>query len=148
MAIDLGEKRVGLALSDADGRLSLPHSTVRRTSDRQLLEELREVVLEENVGLLVLGEPVNVDGTRGDAARRSASFARKLEKALGLPCRLVSETLTSVEARERLRQAGIDPAKHPERIDSVAAQILLEQFHGPRPWNGESEPVDSDEPVR
>ena len=128
LAIDLGEKRVGLAVSDTDGRLAVPHSTLRRTNDRQLLDELRGVVLEEGVDLLVLGEPVNVDGTRGEAARRAASFARKLEAALGLPCELESETLTSVEAEERLRSAGVNPARHPERIDSVAAQILLEQY--------------------
>lgn len=128
LAIDLGEKRVGLAISDTDGRLAVPHSTLRRISDRQLLEELRELVLEEGVERLVLGEPVNVDGTRGAAARRAASFARKLESALDMPCDLESETLTSVEAKERLRSAGVDPARHPERIDSVAAQILLEQY--------------------
>ena len=128
LAIDLGEKRVGLAISDAEGRLAMPHSTLRRTSDRQILAELGELVVEEGVKRIVLGEPVNLDGSRGSAARRSASFARKLEETLGLPCELVSETLTSVEAMERLRSSGVDPRRHPERIDSVAAQILLEQY--------------------
>ena len=69
-----------------------------------------------------------MNGTLGDAAMRVRSFTRKLLAQIPLPCDLVDETLTSVAAQERLRDAGVDLRRHPERIDAVAAQILLEQF--------------------
>jgi len=75
----------------------------------------------------VVGEPRRLDGTAGDAAARVRGFARKVEAATGLKCTLVDEALTSRAAEERLRAAGVDPRRHPERVDQVAAQLLLEE---------------------
>jgi len=69
-----------------------------------------------------------MDGTRGESSLRVESFARKLEIATGLSCVLVDETLTSEAAKERLVEAGVDLRRHRERIDAVAAQILLEDY--------------------
>ena len=76
---------------------------------------------------------INLDGSRGEAANRVRSFRRKLTEQIPLSCDLVDESLTSVEAAERLRTAGADLRRQPERIDAVAAQILLEQFLARRP---------------
>jgi putative transcription antitermination factor YqgF len=84
--------------------------------------------LQEGVEYLVVGEPLNLDGSRGPASARASSFARKLAEESDLPVEMTDETLTSVEAEERLRQAGIDPRRHPEKVDSTAAQILLQQY--------------------
>jgi putative Holliday junction resolvase len=100
---------------------------VLRTDDDSALQALREIVRREQIGGLVVGEPRRLDGTRGAAAERAATFARKLVAASGLPCEMVDEALTSVEARQRLRAAGVDPRQHPERVDSLAAQILLQE---------------------
>ena len=127
LGIDFGERRVGVAISGADDTLATPLLTLDRTDDRSLISRLCEIVEEESVGALVVGEPRRLDGTRGAAAERAAAFARKLGKATGLPCELIDEALTSVAARERLREAGVDPRRHPERVDSVAAQILLQE---------------------
>lgn len=127
LAIDPGQRRVGVAISDPAGRLALPLATLTRRSDRQIVADLAALARREGVTELVLGEPLRLDGSAGDAAREARDLAGKLERATGLPCTLVNEALTSHAAAERLREAGIDPRRHRARIDQVAAQILLEE---------------------
>jgi len=127
MGIDFGERRIGLAISDPAGRLALPLRTIERKNDRGAARQIARIAVAEGVERLVLGEPLNLDGSRGDAAARIRRFADRLERTTELPLELVSETLTSVEAEERLRIAGVDPRKSPERVDAVAAQILLQE---------------------
>lgn len=128
LAIDFGEARIGLALSDPAGKLAVPLTTLARTSDQDAISQIHKIVTEEEVEHLVMGEPRNMDGTRGEAVTRVRSFRKKLLAQICLPCDLADESLTSVAARERLRDAGVDPRRHPGRIDAVAAQILLEQY--------------------
>jgi len=128
LAIDFGEARIGLAISDPEGTLAIPLMTVSRTSDQDAIGRIGEIVAEEDVEHLVIGEPRNMNGTLGDSVMRVRRFRKKLLVQIPLPCDLVDETLTSVEALERLREAGVDPRRHPERVDAVAAQILLEQY--------------------
>ena len=125
LAVDLGSRRIGLAVSS--GGLALPLETLERRDDAQAIAAVAEVARREGVTGLVVGEPRRLDGTVGDAAKRARALAGRLAAATGLPCRLVDESLTSRAAEERLRQAGIDPRRHPERVDQVAAQILLEE---------------------
>ena len=127
LGIDFGERRIGLAISDQDGRVAVPLGTLRRTSDRAAIAELLAIAEREGVGALVVGEPVNLDGSRGPAAERARSFAARLARRSGLPWSLVNESLTTVEAAERLRAAGVDPRREPERLDALAAQILLQE---------------------
>lgn len=128
LAIDFGEARIGLAISDPSGRLAMPLTTLARRSDRDAIDQIERIVQQEEVQKLVLGEPRNLDGSLGESARRVQSFRRKLLAQIPLSCDLLDETLTSVEATQRLRDAGVDLKRRPERIDAVAAQILLEQY--------------------
>jgi putative Holliday junction resolvase len=125
LGVDFGEKRIGLAISE--GALAVPLLTLKRRDDRSALAEIAGIARREAVGRLVVGEPRNLDGTLGPAAARARRFAVKLADLTGLPLELVNESLTSVEAAERLRAAGVDPRRHPERLDAVAAQILLQE---------------------
>lgn len=127
MGIDFGERRIGLAISDPDGKVAVPLATLERRNDRVAVREIAEIARREEVGRLVLGEPVGLDGQRGPNAERVRRFGERLAQASGLPVRLVNESLTTVEAQERLREAGIDPRREPARIDAVAAQILLQE---------------------
>ncbi len=127
LGIDFGEKRIGLAISDPEGRLAVPLTTLVRRNDRSAIRAIEEIARREGIGRLVLGEPVGLDGQRGEAAERVRRFGDRLAGITGLPVRLVNESLTTVEAQERLRAAGIDPRREPERIDAVAAQILLQE---------------------
>ena len=127
LGIDFGERRIGLAISDPEGRLAVPLATFERRSDRQAVGRIAAIVQEEGVEALVVGEPVRVDGQRGEAAERVARLTAKLRQRLVLPVRMIDETLTSVEAEQRLQSAGVDIRRRPERIDAVAAQILLQE---------------------
>jgi putative holliday junction resolvase len=126
LGIDFGERRIGLAISDPEGRLAVPLTTLERRNDRSAVREIEEIARREGVGRLVLGEPVGLDGQRGEAAERVRRFGDRLAGMTGLPVRLINESLTTVEAQERLRAAGVDPRREPGRIDAIAAQILLQ----------------------
>jgi putative Holliday junction resolvase len=128
LGIDFGEVRIGIAVSDPEAKMAIPLTTLTRVNDRAAIEEIQQIVEREGVDRIVLGEPRNLDGSLGEAARRVRSFREKLEGQLAIRCDLTDESLTSVEARERLRDAGVDVHRSPERIDQVAAQILLEQY--------------------
>ncbi|HVT59051.1 MAG TPA: Holliday junction resolvase RuvX [Thermoanaerobaculia bacterium] len=127
LGIDFGEKRIGLAISDPEGRLAVPLRTLERRNDRAALREIAEIVRREGVERLVLGEPVGLDGSRGPAAARVRRFGERLAAATALPLTLVGEALTSVAARELLQRAGVDVRRDPARIDATAAQILLQE---------------------
>lgn len=127
LGIDFGEKRIGLAVSDPEGRVAVPLSTLERRNDRSAVRQIAEIARREQVGRLVVGEPLGLDGQRGPAALRARRFGERLAAATGLPLTLVDESLTSVEARERLLQAGANLRRDAARIDSVAAQILLQE---------------------
>jgi putative Holliday junction resolvase len=88
---------------------------------------IAEIARREGIERLVLGEPVSLDGSRGPAAARVRRFGARLAARTALPLSFVDEALTSVEAAARLRAAGVDPRRHPERIDATAAQILLQE---------------------
>ncbi|MBZ0111043.1 MAG: Holliday junction resolvase RuvX, partial [Thermoanaerobaculia bacterium] len=90
--------------------------------------EIERIVERESVAEILVGEPRRLDGTRGDAAQRAERFARQLGDSTGRPWTLIDEALTSRAAEQRLRDAGVDIKRHPERVDQVAAQILLEDL--------------------
>lgn len=127
LGIDFGEKRIGLAVSDSDGRYAIPWKTLMRQSDQQAIEELGKLATEEAVDLVVIGDPRNLDGTAGPQSERVAAFAKKLTSALGLPLETVNESLTSHEANSRMRAAGLSGSKRKQHLDSLAAQILLQE---------------------
>lgn len=126
LGVDFGERRIGLAISDPDGRVAVPLGTLARTSDRAAAAEIAAIARRERVGRLVVGEPRTLEGGRGPAAERARRFAVRLARETGLPCDLIDEALTSHEAAARLRRAGLDRRKRPGSLDAVAAQIMLE----------------------
>jgi putative Holliday junction resolvase len=134
LGIDFGEKRIGLAISDPDGRFAVPLTTLERRNDRSALRQIAEIVRREGVERLILGEPKGLDGRGGETAERVRRFGERLAEMTGLPLERVDEALTSAEAAGRLRQAGIGSRREPGRIDAVAAQILLQEVldRGPR----------------
>lgn len=138
LGIDFGERRIGLAISDEDGRLAVPLATIERSDDRSAIRRIVELARREGVAGLVIGDPVGLDGSRGPAAERVDRFASRLAEASGLPCRKIAETLTSREAERRLAAAGVARRRWPERVDQVAAQILLQEaLDGSRGGAGE-----------
>ncbi|MEO8348294.1 MAG: Holliday junction resolvase RuvX [Acidobacteriota bacterium] len=123
LAIDFGEKRIGLATADSPGGLATARRTVSRTSDEAAAGEIGRLCREEEVGLLLVGVPRSPDGVESAIAPRIRSFADKLSRTTGIPVELYEETLTSDEAARRLRG-------HSSRagIDAEAAAVLLEDW--------------------
>ena len=123
LAVDFGERRIGLATSDASGRLATPRITLLRKSDDAVLEELAGFAGREEIGLAVFGIPRSPEGVESPLAARIRSFAAKFERKTGLPVRFHEETLTSDEAARRLPRRA-----RKEEIDRAAAAVLLEDF--------------------
>ncbi|MEW6776333.1 MAG: Holliday junction resolvase RuvX [Bdellovibrionota bacterium] len=128
LAVDWGEKRVGLAVSDESGRFALPRGFALRRSDREAIGKIVDLARQEGAETILLGLPLKMQGGEGDAAGRVRKLSTILEKASGLPVVLRDERLTTQEARERLRAAGVKPRDIPEKIDETAAVILLEDY--------------------
>lgn len=124
LGVDFGERRIGLAVSDEDGRMALPLTVIERTSDRQAITAIRALVLERGIEAIVVGEPLGLDGERGEPAERARRFGRRLGAATGLPLTYVDEALTSHEAERRARLSG--SRKRRAHLDALAAQILLQ----------------------
>lgn len=131
LGIDFGEKRIGLAVSDPDGRWALPLATVERRTDRRAAHAIADIARRQGVGVLVLGEPRGAGGEAGEAALRVRRFGERLSRAARLPLVTVGESTTTCEAAARLAEAGMDEARfsprRDARRDAVAAQIILQE---------------------
>jgi putative Holliday junction resolvase len=127
-AIDLGRTRVGIAVSDELGKLAHPRKPLSGKSRAALLASLRELAEHEGVGRFVVGLPLTLGGEPGTAARRAMRFCQQLADTTGVEVELVDERLTSVQAQRELFEGGASGARARQRIDGVAAAILLQQW--------------------
>lgn len=130
LAIDYGTKSIGLAICDELQLTTRPLGTIRRHPGRKidLPSEIQRYVLEYEIGELAVGLPLNMDGTRGESARRVEQFIEALQMILTIPIHTVDERLTSSEADERLRNAGKNDRERRKMSDEYAAVIILEDF--------------------
>lgn len=128
LAIDYGKSRIGLAVSDELGILAHPRPFVPARPPQRALRRIAALAKSEQVGQLVLGLPLNMDGSEGAAAVRVRAFARELERATGLPVDLEDERLTTVEATARLRDAGVKGRDVRAKIDSASAAVFLQAW--------------------
>jgi len=130
LAIDFGEKRVGLAISDEGGKLASPLEVIEAD---QAVARIREIVKSEGVQRVIVGVPLNMDGSEGSAARNVMRWGRELAGILKLPVLFVDERLSSFEAEETLRnrkRAGekLTHKKKRGRLDALAAAGFLQAF--------------------
>ncbi len=128
MGLDVGERRIGVALSDAEGRLASPLTTINARPVTECLERIVRMVADYAVSELVVGLPLTLRGEVGPQARAVQQFARQLEERLGLPVHLFDERLTTAAADQLLREMGLKPEKRKQQIDQVAAAIILQDF--------------------
>ncbi len=130
LAIDYGDQRIGLALSDPSAMLCGRAWTEHEWDLNRAVETIARVSKENAVGLLVLGLPKNMDGTEGPRAEKSREVAALLEAATGLEVRLWDERRSSIEAHAILHANGKKEKKHRKTVDAVAASLILEGFLG------------------
>ena len=125
MALDIGTKRIGVALSDYLLMLANGHSCVPREPENEALQEILKIAKENNVKKIVVGVPLNMDGTEGGQAEDCRSFASKIS---GYEIIFEDERLTSDTAEENLRAKKIDFRKNKGLVDIESACIILEQY--------------------
>jgi putative Holliday junction resolvase len=127
-ALDLGKRRIGIAIADNEGLAVHPIGALERRSVVRDLELIRARFVEFEVTHVIVGLHLNMDGTSGPAARAAQAFADRLRDYCGLPVDLFDERLTSFEAEERLRELSGKRARDKGTIDAVAASIILESW--------------------
>lgn len=128
LALDLGKKRIGLALSDPLRITAQGLPNLERTQKRADLEALARLAREQDVGLIVMGNPVNMGGAEGRQSAWVREFAAALEKQTRLPICFWDERLTTVEANRVLRESGISQQKRAAAVDRLSAVILLQSY--------------------
>ena len=126
LGLDLGRATIGLALADDVLHTAQPLETVRRSTVAADLAALRRVAEEYEVSRVVLGLPLNMDGSEGPSAQLARRFASKVEDALGVPVQLYDERLSTFEAASRLRARGISARDQRGIIDAEAAAVILQ----------------------
>jgi putative holliday junction resolvase len=128
LALDLGKKRIGLAISDPLGITAQGLPNLNRTNKRTDLDVLQQLIRDREVGLILLGNPINMRGSEGRQSGWVRVFAADLETRTGLTVKLWDERLTSVEAGRVLRSSGISIEKRAAAVDRLSAVILLQSY--------------------
>jgi putative Holliday junction resolvase len=130
LALDVGDVRIGVALSDDTGTLASGLATLRATGPRKDVQRVAALVREHGVAELVVGLPLRLDGSRGPQAQKVLALVERLRRSLrplGVPVTTRDERLTSVAATERLAEAGVRGQRRRERIDQAAACLILQE---------------------
>jgi len=128
LALDLGKRRIGLAISDELGITAQGLETLQRTNIREDLAHLKKLASERNVTLIVMGNPLHMSGGEGRGTENAREFAARLESATTIPVQMWDERLTTVQAQRVLRESGASIEKRAKAVDRLAAVILLESF--------------------
>lgn len=139
LALDVGKKRIGLAVSDELGITAQGIETLERTRIRQDLEHLKEIAARWNVRLLLVGKPLHMSGSESNQSEYTREFAERLHKHLNLPLIFWDERLTSAEAERMLRETGASIERRKRTVDRLAAVLLLESYLGNQDREGHSE---------
>jgi putative holliday junction resolvase len=133
LGIDHGENRIGLAISDQLGSFAHPYRTLQ--ADVHVIDQIRAIVQDEQIGKIVIGSPKNMDGTVGPSAAKAKSFGERLAQAIpNVKILLWDERLTTLEAQRVLHTAGKNTKQSKKMIDQVAAQILLQNYMDSLQW--------------
>jgi putative Holliday junction resolvase len=128
LALDLGKKRIGLALSDPLGITAQGLPTLERTNIRTDLAALQRLAADHGVTMILMGNPLHMSGHEGRQAEYARKFAERLTERTGLNVRFWDERLTTVEAQRTLKASGISIEKRARAVDRLAAVILLESY--------------------
>lgn len=128
MALDLGEKRIGVALSDETRLIAASYGVIQRRSRQEDFSRFGQIASEKGVDLIVLGLPVTLGGQEGEKAAWTRDYGAALAQHLQLPVEFWDEALTTVEAEASLRARGIKGKKAKKRVDAVAAAFILQNY--------------------
>jgi putative Holliday junction resolvase len=128
LGVDYGSVRIGLAISDPDGQIASPLTTYQRRDRERDAAYFRRLVAERDIGRILVGLPLHLDGREGAKAYEARWFGGWLQQVTGLAVTYYDERFTTVEAESALWEAGLTHQQRKERRDRVAAQILLQTY--------------------
>ena len=128
IALDVGDKRIGVAMCDPDRILASPLTTLIRQTKDTSLDEILQIARENDVAEIVIGIPYSMSGRVGPQARITMDYAGSLADKTDLPIHRIDERLSSVQAERMIRESGGRPSENKGKIDSVAAAIILQAY--------------------
>jgi putative Holliday junction resolvase len=138
LAIDYGKRRTGLAVCDAEETMAFPLDVLEGQTN--LVRRIEQTIESEHIDAVVLGLPLNMDGSQGPQAKQVLAFAEQLKQHTRIPIHLQDERLSSFAAEEKLQEMGLSKAKQRERLDAVAAAEILQAFLDERKRGSDSPP--------
>jgi putative holliday junction resolvase len=133
LALDIGDKRIGVAVSDPTRTLAKPVETIHRKNTRLDLARVANLVEQHEAAAIIVGLPKNMDGTEGEQASKVRAFAEKLSGEMGLTVHFEDERLSTFTAIERLVERGIKTGENRDLVDMEAAAVILESFLDRKP---------------
>jgi putative holliday junction resolvase len=128
MALDVGDKKIGVAVSDSLLLTAQPRPTLARKNLESDLQRLNALAQEDEVHEIVIGKPIHMDGRDSRQSDKVQRFARQVSKALGLPIVFWDERLTSFAAEQHLEEMGLNWRKRREQVDKIAAMFILQSY--------------------
>ena len=128
LAVDYGDSRTGIAVCDKNEILASALCTIEEKYEPILIEKILAVIEEEKPQMIVVGKPVNMDGSEGERAQKCRSFAENLQLASGLECALFDERMTTMIAAQSLNFTNTRGSARKKVIDALSAQIILQDF--------------------
>ncbi len=128
LAIDYGQKRVGLAISSRDEKVVVPYKTLFKSSKNKLLQELIEIIDSEQIEGIVVGLPLGLNGEDTLSTRQVRNFVKELKKMVNVPVYLIDESYTSFDAEQKLKKRGLSNKKIKNIIDQIAAMEILNTY--------------------
>lgn len=129
MGLDVGDKTIGIAISDLSETIAQGLTTIKRSSNTKDFERIKHIINEYEVGIIIIGLPKNMNGTLGPQGEKVIKFAEQLKDVLDMPIILWDERLTTVEAqRVLIEKADMSRSKRKEVIDKLAAVLILQNY--------------------
>ena len=128
LGLDFGEKRIGVAMGEAETGLAFPLTTIECTSGSAAVETILRLATENDVSTIVVGMPFTLSGKRGPQAREVSRFTESLRSRTVLPVETVDERHSTTEAERLLQHAGVEPSRDRARVDAAAATVILQTY--------------------
>lgn len=128
MALDVGERRVGVAMSDLSQTLASPYTTLQAHPHVVLFQKIVQLIHKEDVVALVIGLPISLNGHEGPQAQRIRTFIEAVSAYVTVPIETCDERYTTAEAQRMMIEAGLRPEQRKAKIDEVAASIILQDY--------------------
>ena len=128
LGIDPGKRNVGIAICDPSHLIATPYETIQAKKLKNLLEELDKIIIENNIKGIVVGHPINMDGTEGPRSQSTKDFVKNIIKHTHLPVTLWDERLSSVGAFKSMQDLGINSSSKKDKLDENSAAFILQGF--------------------